>query len=195
MKKKKSIIVLAIVLLIIISATLIFLKLSRTPGASEPIVGRATTASQGSNATTSSSTASPRQYQSIRSYEYHVNLPNALMLVDSRGRRTGKDPATGVFYHEIPGTGYGEGDRSGQLGVSGLPDGQYTLYVLGGQTGSYWIDAYPPQKVTGNITAKTMDAYTLNFSSTSMDNPKLIFQSAALSTLSITSVLPHNLPL
>ncbi len=36
--------------------------------------------------------------------EYHVNAPNALMLVDSRGRRTGKDPVTGILYREIPGT-------------------------------------------------------------------------------------------
>jgi hypothetical protein len=32
-------------------------------------------------------------------FEYHVNLPNGIMLVDSEGRRTGKDPATGTIPH------------------------------------------------------------------------------------------------
>jgi len=129
-----------------------------------------------------------------RTYEYHVNLPNALMLVDSQGRRTGKDPSAGVFYHEIPGTGYGEGEHSGQLGISG-PVGQYTLYILGGTTGSYWIGAWPPQEVTGNIQASAMDVYTLDFSPTSTENPKLVFRNTASSTASITSTPPHNLPL
>src|SRR5438046_6938641 len=70
--------------------------------------------------------------------EYHVNAPNALMLVDSQGRRTGKDPITGILYREIPNTSYGEdqskpGAISGELFTTNLPNGQYMIYVLRGQ--------------------------------------------------------------
>ncbi len=129
-----------------------------------------------------------------RSYEYDINLPNALILVDPQGRRTGRDPISGAFYHEIPGTGYGGVEHSGQLAVSGLPDGQYKLYVLGGVTGSYWVDAFPPQKITGNIHAGEMDIYSLDFSSTSPEDPKLVFQGTVSSTASITTAPPNNLP-
>ena len=186
-----------IVLALVVAVALIFFRSSRNLTTNIPIVTQipATTTSQVSNATTSNNTTTlPQQRRTPRTYEYHVNLPNALMLVDSQGRRTGKDPSAGVFYHEIPGTGYGEGEHSGQLGISG-PVGQYTLYILGGTTGSYWIGAWPPQEVTGNIQASAMDVYTLDFSPTSTENPKLVFQGTASSTANITTAPPHNLPL
>ena len=60
-----------------------------------------------------------------RTNGYAINLPNALMLVDSQGRRTGKDPATGILYHEFPGTAYEEDslsphNGSGELTFSAL---------------------------------------------------------------------------
>jgi hypothetical protein len=74
--------------------------------------------------------------------EYHVNAPNALILVDSQGRRTGKDPISGTLYREIPSTSYGEeagtpGHWAGEVFTSNIPNGQYTLYVLSGKTGIY----------------------------------------------------------
>lgn len=141
------------------------------------------TANQSSSAAVfSNSTSSSAQNQISGSFEYDVNLSNTLMLVDSRGRRTGKDPATGVFYHEIPGTGYGETVHSGQLAINGLPYGQYALYVLSGQTGTYAIDAYPPQHVTGNIKKGTMDKYIFNIDSADSGSPKLVFQSTLSSS-------------
>ena len=55
-----------------------------------------------------------------RTNGYAINLPNALMLVDSQGRRTGKDPATGILYHEIPGTAYEEDSLSPHNGSGEL---------------------------------------------------------------------------
>ena len=90
------------------------------------------------------------------------------MLVDLQGRRTGKDPTTGTLYHEIPGTSYDEvgsatTNGAGELFTSDLPNGQYALYVLGGQTGRYWLDAshYGQQDQTfrGTIQADSMVAY------------------------------------
>ena len=68
---------------------------------------------------------------------YHVSLPDSLILVDSQGRRTGKDPATGIIYHEIPGTTYieiGSATTNGaaELFTKDLPSGQYMLYILVG---------------------------------------------------------------
>jgi hypothetical protein len=114
-------------------------------------------------------------------------------LVDSQGRRTGKDPITGAFYHEIPNSGYGEAGHSGQLAISG-PDGQYTLYVLGGKTGSYWVDAWPRQEVTGNVQANAMDVYPITFS-TATENPRLMLGGTSSSTTSITATRANNLPL
>ncbi len=139
--------------------------------------------------------------------EYHVNSPNTIMLVDSQGRRTGKDPSTGIFYREIPGTSYGEDglsptNRVGELFVSGVQDGQYTLYVLGGKTGPYWVDLgindrqhpHKDQIIRGDIQAGSMIAYTQIYDSTNLANSTLTFQQIISSTEIITSASPHNLP-
>ena len=135
--------------------------------------------------------------------EYHVNAPNALMLVDAQGRRTGKDPTTRTLYREIAGTSYGEeyigtNHGVGELFTSDLPNGHYTLYVLGGQTGSYWLDAshYGQQDQTfrGNIQAGSMIAYVQNYDMANLASSTFLFSSTTSSTASITSVLPNNLP-
>ncbi len=136
-----------------------------------------------------------------KTYEYHVNAPNTLMLVDSQGRRTGKDPVTGIFYHEIPGTSYSEDgmsatNRIGDLIVQGISDGQYTLYVLGGKTGSYWVGmAGSSQTISGNIHLGSMAAYSLGYAkliTASSGVPS--FQGISSSTASITTVPANNLP-
>jgi len=135
--------------------------------------------------------------------EYHVNAPNALILIDSQGRRTGKDPVTGTLYHEIPNTGYDEiadnpGHRSGELFTSDLPNGKYTLYVLGGQTGAYWLDAshygQPDQTFGGNIQAGSMIAYLQNYDLAHIASSTFSYQISYSSTASITSAPPNNLP-
>jgi hypothetical protein len=77
------------------------------------------------------------QGMSLPAYiQYIVNLPNSLMLIDSYGRRTGKD-SYGTEYNEIPGTSYQEQERSGHLLFYTPPTGRYTIEVIGNQTGKY----------------------------------------------------------
>jgi hypothetical protein len=126
-----------------------------------------------------------------------------LILVDSQGRRTGKNPLTGTLYHEIPGTSYSEvgspsSGGAGELLTSDLPSGQYILYVLGGQTGTYWLDAthyaQEDQHFGGAIQAGFMIAYAQNYDAASIAGSTFSFQGTASSTASITSAPPDNLP-
>jgi hypothetical protein len=135
---------------------------------------------------------------------YAIDLPNALMLIDSQGRRTGKDPVTDVSYHEVPGTTYFEEGHSGQLHFSDPPIGQYTLYVLGGQTGQYNLDSWVddggpnpprPQRISGDIRVGSMVAYWQNYNPANVVSSTLSFKEVVSSTASITSAPPHNLPL
>jgi hypothetical protein len=135
--------------------------------------------------------------------EYHINLPNALMLVDPQGRRTGEDPATGIVYREIPGATYGEDNKSGELFFSEPPDAQYALYILGGQTGTYHLDAWidngkgqaPPQRISGNIQAGSMVKYLQNYSAINLSSSTFSFDQLVASTASILIAPPDNLPL
>lgn len=205
MNKKLLFAVESVIVVLVVVATLYFFNPSSNLKVSNPSNTKATTTPASQTPAPVSSTASsaylPRQVPLWG--EYHVNAPNALMLVDSQGRRTGKDPATGILYREIPGTSYGEesgtpGHRSGELFTSNLPDGQYTLYILGGQTGAYWLDAshYGQQDQTfrGNIQKGSMIAYTQNYDSANLTSSTFSFSSTASSTASITSVPPNNLP-
>jgi hypothetical protein len=138
--------------------------------------------------------------------EYHVNAPNALMLVDSQGRRTGKNPATGLVYHEIPNTAYSEesntpGHRTGELFFSVMPTSQYTLFVLGGPTGSFTLDAqvYQPfilrQTISGTVKLGFMDGFSINTNVATLTSSTLLSpEGATTSTARITGVPPHNLP-
>ena len=68
--------------------------------------------------------------------QYTVNLPNGLVLTDSEGRRTGKDPVTGAAYNEIPGASYQEqGDAD--LYFPHPPAGSYKIQIVGPQAGNY----------------------------------------------------------
>ena len=135
---------------------------------------------------------------------YSINRPNALMLVDSQGRRTGRDPVAGVSYHEIPGTDYFEEFRSGQLYFTSPPKDRYTIYVLGGQTGEYvmdWkIDDGGPKNperhvISGEIQKGAMVVYAQDYNPTNIASSALVFQGTDSSTASVTTDPPHNLPL
>jgi len=134
--------------------------------------------------------------------EYHINAPNALMLVDSRGRRTGKNPVTGTIYHEIPNTGYDEittnpGHPVGELFTSNLPNGQYTLYVLGGHDGQYRLYAannQQQQTFQDNIKTGSVVAYAQNYDSSNLSSSTFMFEATSSSSAIITSAPPNNLP-
>jgi hypothetical protein len=135
--------------------------------------------------------------------EYHINAPNALMLVDSQGRRTGKDPITGTIYREIPNTAYGEdestpGHPTGELFTSDLPNGKYSLYVLGGKTGAYGLNlshyGQSDQTFQGTIQAGSMIAYVQNYDVANLASSTFSFSSSSSSTASLTSAPPNNLP-
>ncbi len=134
--------------------------------------------------------------------QYDINTPNALILADSQGRRTGKDPITGVIYHEIPNTAYGEiastpGHLVGELTFSDLSNGQYTLYVLGGKTGLYGVginNNQGEQAFQGDIQKGSMIAYLQNYDSANLASSTFSFEETLSSTASITSAPPNNLP-
>lgn len=132
--------------------------------------------------------------------QYTINNPDALMLVDSEGRRTGKDPRTGIIYREIPNTGYQEiastpGHLADELTFSNLPKGQYTLYVLGGQTGPYAVDIANNQgqsALEGTVQDGSMVAYPQNYDPTNLASSTFSVSSTISSTASITTAPPNN---
>jgi|SRR5882724_697263 len=99
--EQKQFLVSGLVIAIVI-VVLILMTSGISPNSATTSPQATTTATQPLNPTSYVSRQLPLQA------EYSVNLPNGIMLVDSQGRRTGKDPAAGVKYHEIPGTAYGE---------------------------------------------------------------------------------------
>ena len=141
--------------------------------------------------------------------EYHVNLPNGIMIVDSQGRRTGKNPITGLIYREIPGTSYNEDglsptNRVGEVYVSGATDNLYSLYILGGGDGPYWVtadfDDWPNGKLSsqvlrGNVQGGYMVAYEQKYNLVNLVSSTISYKESYSSTASITSELRHNLPL
>ena|SRR5882724_3807030 len=193
MNKKQLFVIIGLVLVVVLAARFL-------------IGGTNTSTPKGSDATsTQTPSGTPpepsAQYPVLNAYS--INLPNALILLDSQGRRTGKDPVTGTQYHEISGTTYFEEGHSGQLYFSAPPKGLYTLYVLGGQTGQYTVtskmdDGGPKnptrQIISGDIQKGSMVAYTQNYDLANVPSSTLVLQSSASSTTSITSAPPHNLP-
>ena len=155
--------------------------------------------------TTNIATSSPANSLSNLQNEYHIDLPNGIMLIDSQGHRTGKDPATGMRYHEIPGTSYGEdcltkNDCAGELFFSPPAQGEYTLYILGGDKGTFGLDAWdnqgPSQIIRGDIQPGSINVYSLNFTPATVASSSVVsFEEAMSSTVSITSAPPNNLPL
>lgn len=190
----KKVTLLAIIILVTMGLFL-FAEWNRGSAFPNPVQSPAGNQTTSSVAVTNPTSSVGQQAPTI--FEYHIALPNTLMLVDSQGRRTGKDPATGALYHEIPDTSYTE-EGIGSTNTDGVlfawnVTGRYTLYVLGGTTGPYRIVASPRQELTGIIQRGAMDAYSLNSLSVT-DKPNLSFQSTLSSTASVTTAPPNNLP-
>lgn len=196
-----------IVILVVVGVALILLQMSNSSSV-DYLNSKPTSTVVGQNPifTTQSavsSTASSTSPQTNVWGEYHVSLPDSIMLVDSQGRRTGKDPVTGMRYHEIPGTSYSEvGSPStggaGELLTSDLPNGRYTLYVLGGRNGSYWLDAshygQQDQNFSGTIQVGSMVAYTQDYNAANLASSTFSFKETVSSTTGITSAPPRDLP-
>jgi hypothetical protein len=198
MSKKRFLIsgLVVVVLAIVVLGIILIDHRSNTPN-----VVVVATSTPRTNQTSTSVGSTPPAISPANSYA--INLPNSLMLVDSQGRRTGKDPITDTFYHEIPGTSYSEEGSSGQLYFFTPPTGEYTLYVLGGETGQYHLDIWvdpgnsgppAPQRISGSIQRGFMVAYTQHYDAADIPGSTFSVSSSASSTASITSVPPNNLP-
>ena len=193
MKKNQLFILGTIVVLALIVVTIFILSHAHN----NPVgvnLGNTNSMTIGQNGSTSTSQASSSTYPPIQG-EYHVNLPNQLMLVDSQGRRTGEDPATGVVYREIPNTNYGDLGTAGELFTSNLPSGQYTLYVLGA-TSTYWLDTdltgQRGEVFRGSITPGSMIAYTQDYDTANIASSIFSVSSTVSSAASVTTAPPNN---
>ena len=192
MNQKTFVITAVVVFGIIVIVALAFSGLGRAPTKiANPV----------STSTTATPPAAPSTYAILNAYS--INRPNALILVDSQGRRTGRNPMADVEYHEIPGTTYSEEGSSGQLYFSGPAKGLYVLYVLSGKTSQYTVsskvdDGGPTnptrQIVSGDIQKGSMVAYTQNYDLANVASSTLVLRGVVSSTASITSAPPHNLP-
>jgi len=79
--------------------------------------------------------------------------PVQMLLIDSLGRETGVDPATGSMLSQIPGSSYladtKASDTTGatlqqtEIDVQAAATGTYSLQVIGTQTGQYSVDLVP----------------------------------------------------
>ena len=94
----------------------------------------------------------------LHSSEHSRHPPADLLIEDSEGLKTGYNPITGVYYSEIPRSSYeslslidldtGErGPITKELEIMQPSAGDYNLYVIGTDTGTYGIDimAYDPE--------------------------------------------------
>jgi hypothetical protein len=133
---------------------------------------------------------------------YATNHPNEIILVDSEGRRKGKDPLTGKSYDEIPGARYSSDTNSVQLLYTEPPAGQLTIHIIGGQTGRYLLqtdvfdgqNSLPIPVASGTIEVGQMVTYAQNYDPNNLARSTPFFQSISSSTASITFAPPHNLP-
>ena len=89
---------------------------------------------------------------------YGIHPPADLLIEDSEGLKTGYDPITGVYYNELPRSSYEStglidldteerGPITKELEIMQPSAGDYNLYVIGTDTGTYGIDimAYDPE--------------------------------------------------
>jgi hypothetical protein len=193
---KKQFWIIAVIIIVLVAIIAWWLtRPSSSP--SVPSITPINTTSTSQTTTTSQSTVS----SSLAIWgQYDINAPDALMLVDSQGRRTGENPITGVFYREIPNTAYSIGASAsghpvGELTFSNLSSGQYTLYVLGGVTGPYGVgigNNYGQQSFQGDIQAGTMIAYVQNYDPANLASSVFVASGTVSSTASITTAPPNN---
>lgn len=186
------------VIVVVLIAIAVLFSLQQRP--TIPSIVMNSTSTNQTTTSTPSSTKSPPQIPTWGQYD--INIPNSLMLIDSQGRRTGEDPNTGTSYHEIPNTAYGVDESTpnhpvGELTFSNLPAGQYTLYVLGGQTGRYTLDIannHGQQPFEGTIQKGAMIAFAQNYDPSNLASSTFSVSSTSSSTASITTAPPNNLP-
>jgi hypothetical protein len=193
---KKQFWIAGLIIIALIAAVALWLLRPFSSPSTPPTVS-INTASTNKTPTTSPSTTSS---SSAIWGQYDINAPEALMLVDSQGRRTGENPITGVFYREIPNTAYSIGASAsghpvGELTFSDLSSGQYTLYVLGGATGAYGVgigNNDGQQSFQGNIRAGSMVAYVQNYNPADLASSTFVASGTVSSTASITTAPPDN---
>jgi hypothetical protein len=97
----------------------------------------------------------PDQYKDWTGMSFYFYSPGELLIENPEGLRTGYDPINGLYYNEIPGSVYQElvadNDAQNPLPLDQLPrtelldiprpsDGEYKLYVIGTETGTYGLD-------------------------------------------------------
>ena len=105
-----------------------------------------------------------------------IASPAELLLTDAQGRKSGKDPISGISYNEIAGASYyyegingAEDNQSSSheskvLWIPQAPEGKYQLSVIGTGEGNYTLDSL--------LYDANGDAHTQTSSSTT--NPNLI---------------------
>ena len=164
--------------LVIIIGVVVYLFRTNAPELSQmPTTQMVTTTT-----TPKASSSDPYQAKGPLHNAYDINTPNALMLVDSQGRRTGQDPTTGKIYQEIPGTSYIPQGTSAVLAFFSPPAGQYMIDILGGEAGTYHLDYKisdgqhpgPTYKLTGQITKGQKITYTQNYDPNNLASSTLI---------------------
>jgi len=156
---------------------------SRTPDASPP------TRQKNQTAIPASRVPPPTSERDISGLDLGVGNNATLLLTDSAGRRTGRDPVAGRILQEIPRSAYGEdaidNDVTGEpatetthlLGVFRPAEGEYDLLLTGLQTGPYELSVrafsrdgadQPPILEKGNIQTLSSIRFRLIFSATAI---------------------------
>lgn len=133
----------------------------------------------------------------------YLNLasPAEFLIIDSLGRKLGKDPISGIVYNEIPGGVYfQEGISDGTLETPPSPheskniwipepvEGQYAVNVIGTDTGSYTLDSLTydtqsqshSQTITNNTQTALVSEYNLNFTPSQPENINIQFLSESI---------------
>ncbi|MBU4386822.1 MAG: C39 family peptidase, partial [Actinobacteria bacterium] len=114
--------------------------------------------------------------------------PVEIYTIDSQGRYLGKDPNAGEEFDEIPNGGYYtdtsmiNGLKIKTIEVLKPIDGNYTIKVIGTDTGSYDIDYYSYDRsgywsnfktFTAEITSGEIHNYEVNYSSDIINRPPI----------------------
>jgi hypothetical protein len=134
----------------------------------------------------------PSHHQLPLELDYTVDAPNGILVTDPSGYQTGINSATGVVYEGIPNSTY---DDSGSrvVRIVSPEAGHYTIQVIGGTTGSYYLETgvsdginIPKSQVaTGTIETGNVMAYTQSYDPNNLQSAIVTFQSATSSTVGI----------
>jgi hypothetical protein len=115
---------------------------------------------------------------------YATNRPNALIVIDSAGRKTGKDPASGIVYQEIPGAKYSEEEHSAQVLYTEPPAGQFKINIIGAAVGRYLLqtdvfdgqNSLPIPVASGTINIRQTITYVQNYDPNNLANSAPILE-------------------